>query len=103
MMVDHLSSMGRGGFSSLALFTTQEALLRCGQVLYKRLKMGAWMLYRLMFFGMGMNPLLENIILKGDMIWLSSSNWLRKQGFMFISALAHTFVENGILGDSLFG
>jgi len=34
-------------------------IYRCGLTLYKKPKMEGWMLYRLMFSGMGMNLLLD--------------------------------------------
>lgn len=39
-------------------------------------------------------------ILKEDMIWFDLLSWYREQGFMYISALGLTFVQNGTLGNS---
>lgn len=41
-----------------------------------------------------------SIILKEGMIWLSSSKWCNKQGFMSILELVHMLVLNGTLGKN---
>ncbi|KAL5729561.1 hypothetical protein ACHQM5_002495 [Ranunculus cassubicifolius] len=67
--------MAREEYSFLAPFTAQEAHLRWGQILFKRLKMEAWMSYKHMCFGMEMSFLRENFILKGDINQAGEASW----------------------------
>nr|GMD85727.1 hypothetical protein Iba_chr14aCG27150 [Ipomoea batatas] len=68
-MTGNLSSlMGKEEFFFLGPFITQEALLRCGRALYRRLKMEAWMLLIPMCSGTSMNLHLAIMILRGEMI-----------------------------------
>lgn len=51
------------------------------------------------FFPLFFPPFFSSI-LKEDMIWFDLLSWYREQGFMYISALGLTFVQNGTLGNT---